>query len=422
MAKLHPSGHQPFIAQARYPTVPHNPLGVIQSSKPAQSSRVQPGLHPAVPPAVQRGARPLVSTQPGLRPQAVAAGGYPLRGTERRVAAPAPLSVQPSVQQSAASKPETAKVLERGLIPEGSAAHRELEEGCQGALIVPSVQQLAAAKAETAKAETAKAETAEVESGSVAKAVEKDEAASPKKEADLVESNSSPSVDVGTSERAPEKTTDSVEGAKEGEEEGEQKVIALQAIVIRQDPKMLFCPDFLNDEEIDHILALAQERWRESTVGTGYGYSDDLKMVNKQSRTRTSWSAELDCGQTPMIRDIEHRIAGFAKFPRSHVERLNPLRYQPGQKFDEHHDGGFRPLTVFIYLNDLGPDDEGETYFPYLGIKIKPLKGAAVLWPNVDKDGNADMNMRHMGLPPKGTGTKYGMNCFINMRPINEGK
>ena len=41
---------------------------------------------------------------------------------------------------------------------------------------------------------------------------------------------------------------------------------ALQAIVIRQDPKMLFCPDFLNDEEIDHILALAKERWRESTV------------------------------------------------------------------------------------------------------------------------------------------------------------
>jgi prolyl 4-hydroxylase len=261
----------------------------------------------------------------------------------------------------------------------------------------------------------------EVESAAVVKSEEKGAAEqSPKKAADLVESSPPPSVDAGS---APEKATDSVEEEKKEVDEAEeapQKVIALQAMVIRQDPKMLFCPDFLNDEEIEHILSLARERWRESTVGTGTGYSDDLKMINKQSRTRTSWSAELDCGQTPMIRDIEHRIAGFAKFPRAHVERLNPLRYAPGQKFDEHHDGGFRPKTVFIYLNDIPADDEGETYFPYLGIKIKPLKGAAVLWPNVDEHGNADMNMRHMGLPPK-TATKYGMNCFINMRPINQG-
>jgi prolyl 4-hydroxylase len=238
-----------------------------------------------------------------------------------------------------------------------------------------------------------------------------------------VESTSAAKADVGAPGPTQETAIDSVEEAKKEHEDSEappQKVIALQAMVIHQEPKMLFCPDFLNDEEIAHVLELAEERWRESTVGTGLGYSDDLKMVNKQSRTRTSWSAELDCGQTPMIRDIEHRIAGFAKVERAHVERLNPLRYAPGQKFDEHHDGGFRPKTVFIYLNDLDKDEEGETYFPYLGLKIKPLKGAAVMWPNVDEQGNADMNMRHLGLPPTRT-TKYAINCFINMRPINQG-
>lgn len=345
-----------MIPKSGYPAVPYSHLGVNPAQRSTQMNRIQPAL--------QRGA-------PVIRPAPVAAhGGYPVRSPVARVAAP--LSVQPSVQLSTPSKPESVK----------------------------------AEKVESGTAE---------EKGAPEPA--------PKKEADLVESNSSAPVDAGTSEQAPEKSTDSVEDAKkedEGTEAPEQKVIALQAMVIRQDPKMLFCPNFLNDEEIEHVLELARERWRESTVGTGYGYSDDLKMINKQSRTRTSWSAELDCGQTPMIRDIEHRIAGFAKFPRSHVERLNPLRYQPGQKFDEHHDGGFRPKTVFIYLNDLEEDDEGETYFPYIGIKIKPLKGAAILWPNVDKDGNADMNMRHMGLPPK-KNTKYGMNCFINMRPINEG-
>jgi prolyl 4-hydroxylase len=69
----------------------------------------------------------------------------------------------------------------------------------------------------------------------------------------------------------------------------------------------------------------------------------------------------------------------------------------------------------------LPDDDNGETYFPYLGLKIRPLKGAALVWPNVDKDGNADMQMRHYGLAPE-KATKYACNCFVNMRPINADK
>jgi hypothetical protein len=50
------------------------------------------------------------------------------------------------------------------------------------------------------------------------------------------------------------------------------------------------------------------------------------------------------------------------------------VRYEPGQFNRLHHDGVFRPRTVFVYLNDLPDDDDGETYFPRLGLKITPTQ------------------------------------------------
>ena len=44
-------------------------------------------------------------------------------------------------------------------------------------------------------------------------------------------------------------------------------------------------------------------------------------------------------------------------------------RYAPGQFFKQHHDGRFRPITVFIYLNDVAPCGGGETFFPELNLK-----------------------------------------------------
>ena len=42
---------------------------------------------------------------------------------------------------------------------------------------------------------------------------------------------------------------------------------------------------------------------------------------------------------------------------------------------------GPRILTFFLYLSDV--EEGGETAFPSLGIKVKPKKGKAVLWPSV---------------------------------------
>ena len=59
------------------------------------------------------------------------------------------------------------------------------------------------------------------------------------------------------------------------------------------------------------------------------------------------------------------------------IEGRWQVRYEPGQFNRVHHDGVFRPRTVFIYLNDLPDDDGGETYFPRLGIKFTPTQACS---------------------------------------------
>ena len=93
------------------------------------------------------------------------------------------------------------------------------------------------------------------------------------------------------------------------------------------------------------------------------------------------------------------------------------VRYAPGEAFNEHHDGKFRPRTVFIYLNDL---EEGDTFFPVLGYSFLPRRGTAVMWRNATEDGSKeDSRMVHAGRAPQ-KGVKYGVNCFVNEKCMRE--
>eukprot|EP00409_Alexandrium_fundyense_P006299 CAMPEP_0195045386 /NCGR_PEP_ID=MMETSP0347-20130606/15178_1 /TAXON_ID=2932 /ORGANISM="Alexandrium fundyense, Strain CCMP1719" /LENGTH=85 /DNA_ID=CAMNT_0040073187 /DNA_START=77 /DNA_END=331 /DNA_ORIENTATION=+ len=83
----------------------------------------------------------------------------------------------------------------------------------------------------------------------------------------------------------------------------------------------------------------------------------------------------IDPLQTPTVSRVEHRLSRLAGIDIDYLEPLNMVRYTPGQLFKTHHDGRFRPKTVFIYLNDLPEGDGGETLFPELGLQIVPRRG-----------------------------------------------
>eukprot|EP00746_Dinoflagellata_sp_MGD_P163186 gnl/MRDRNA2_/MRDRNA2_91092_c0_seq1.p1 gnl/MRDRNA2_/MRDRNA2_91092_c0~~gnl/MRDRNA2_/MRDRNA2_91092_c0_seq1.p1 ORF type:complete len:483 (-),score=85.60 gnl/MRDRNA2_/MRDRNA2_91092_c0_seq1:41-1489(-) len=190
---------------------------------------------------------------------------------------------------------------------------------------------------------------------------------------------------------------------------------------VHKNPAIYIVPCFIEDDEIQHLIGLAERAWVPSTVGRGVYKTGDVNedLKNTKSNNRTSYSCMLRSSETAQVTHVEYRLAALAKMDIQYLERLNMVRYYPGQYFNEHHDGNFRPKTVFIYLNDLEDEEGGETMFTNLGVQIKPRKGCAVMWSNLDEDGKQDDRMIHRGVAPL-SGVKYGVNCFFNDKPIRE--
>mmetsp|Transcript_83529 Transcript_83529/g.259472 ORF Transcript_83529/g.259472 Transcript_83529/m.259472 type:complete len:450 (+) Transcript_83529:124-1473(+) len=209
------------------------------------------------------------------------------------------------------------------------------------------------------------------------------------------------------------------DGPPDLNENGLRKV--LKAYVVHEEPRITVIPGFVTDAEIEHLIELAEEDWVPSVVGSGvYKTNDESKdLVNKPSSNRTSYSCMLRSAQTARVLHIEQRLAHLAGIDVNYLERLNMVRYSAGQLFNRHHDGRFRPKTVFIYLNDLPEGAGGETLFPEIGVQIVPRKGCAVMWANVLSPGVEDSRTYHQGLPPR-MGMKYGVNCFFNDKPLKQ--
>jgi prolyl 4-hydroxylase len=196
--------------------------------------------------------------------------------------------------------------------------------------------------------------------------------------------------------------------------------------VISTDPKISIIPGFLLPDECDHIVNLAESKgFSRSLVGRGkYSIGEDKSegLSNVYSDNRTSTSVNLDQGHDEILSVIEHRLSGLVKIPLEFLESLVVVKYEPGQYFGPHHDGLFRPYTVFIYLNDVDPTGGGETRFTNLALSIKPHKGAAVVWRNTKTvdcaEGGSkeveDDRVVHEALPPLDGKIKYGVNCFFN--------
>lgn len=192
--------------------------------------------------------------------------------------------------------------------------------------------------------------------------------------------------------------------------------------VIRSEPNIIIIPNFLSDAEVAHLLEIAQPQWAPTLVMTAGANGNIANLKSRTSTLRTNQGAVVDYAMTPCVAGIEKKLSAVAGMDVNHLERLVMIKYEGGQQYKIHHDGNWRPITVFIYLNDLPDDDDGETFFPNLGLKIKPRKGAAIMWTNTlptSSDGinrDEDTRVMHAGLPPK-TATKYGVNCFFNAAP-----
>jgi predicted 2-oxoglutarate/Fe(II)-dependent dioxygenase YbiX len=92
------------------------------------------------------------------------------------------------------------------------------------------------------------------------------------------------------------------------------------------------------------------------------------------------------------------------------VEPFNILKYQTGQEYKAHFDGGTytrRSISSILYLND--EYTGGELEFVNYNIKIKPSPGMLVLFPS-------NYAYSHIAHPVK-TGTKYAIVTWLHDQP-----
>jgi len=115
-----------------------------------------------------------------------------------------------------------------------------------------------------------------------------------------------------------------------------------------------------------------------------------------------------------MLVFLNRRIAQYAEQPEDTGEFLSILLYSQLQEYRPHFDwlpegaeldrSGQRTATVLVYLN--GDYDGGETHFVKPDFKLRGEPGDLIVFHNVDRDGVADQDSQHAGLPVR-SGAKW---------------
>lgn len=178
-------------------------------------------------------------------------------------------------------------------------------------------------------------------------------------------------------------------------------------------------PNFLTHEECNKIIELSNGKLFPSKI---YTQNEDL-LSNDSRISQQCWLTD----DNRVIKDISERIKQFTN-TIGQQEPLQVVNYPKGGFFSPHYDAcegdkefcsrmngldGPRLFTVLLYLND--NFDGGETVFPKINKSVKPEKGKAVIFRNVDKNGVIITQALHGGEPIK-SGEKWIANKWIRIK------
>merc|ERR1712187_399103 len=196
--------------------------------------------------------------------------------------------------------------------------------------------------------------------------------------------------------------------------------------VLSEDPWVLKFPHLLDDEEIEFLLDTKSFGldWKEaSDTGALDEHGRHKKVFSSSRSTGVIW-CNHHCHTHGTAARIRHKIGELTRTHPNYFESFQFLRYNEGQYYKPHHDASsikrnpfdaskHRIYTFFLYLNDV--QDGGETTFPQLGLRVKPSRGSALLWPSVKNDDpwQIDHRTQHSAEPVK-SGVKYSMNIWIH--------
>lgn len=177
-----------------------------------------------------------------------------------------------------------------------------------------------------------------------------------------------------------------------------------------QEPRVI--PEFLSDDERNHIMKKAEKKLNVSTVAVDGKVNRDIRV------SETAW-LELD---DPIVRRVAERCVSLTDRPLGNCENLQVLRYKQGGHYKPHQDtfddmkGNKRMYTIILALND--DYEDGETEFPNLKKKYKLKAGDALFFHTLDNYELKTSKALHGGRPVK-SGEKWICNLWVHKYPYN---
>ncbi|XP_005098251.2 uncharacterized protein LOC101861812 [Aplysia californica] len=147
------------------------------------------------------------------------------------------------------------------------------------------------------------------------------------------------------------------------------------------------------------------------TAGTICLNSTFSAKMQMWMKSNWSYSTAFYPGESQFSTRLAARIEQAMGLSEDNGGKFQITSYPVGKAYKEHTDcilGGTekrdRMASVLMYLNDV--EDGGETSFPDLGIWVKPRKGRALLWNNMNPEGFCEPHSKHVAKVVK-KGSKY---------------
>ncbi|MDX2085006.1 MAG: 2OG-Fe(II) oxygenase [Candidatus Melainabacteria bacterium] len=180
----------------------------------------------------------------------------------------------------------------------------------------------------------------------------------------------------------------------------------ITVLMLMEEPRVYLFSNFLSKEEASWMVSLSEEKLNPSTV------VDKETGDYVEHPHRTSSGTYFRRAENDLVTNIEARIEQITQIPAENGEGIQILKYGIGGEYRPHFDyfppelpgsqktlerHGQRIATLIMFLNTV--QDGGETIFPTLKLKFKPVVGNALLFYNLTPDGAVDPRTLHGGAP-----------------------
>eukprot|EP00928_Gymnodinium_smaydae_P053365 TRINITY_DN37373_c0_g1_i1.p1 TRINITY_DN37373_c0_g1~~TRINITY_DN37373_c0_g1_i1.p1 ORF type:complete len:761 (+),score=76.02 TRINITY_DN37373_c0_g1_i1:80-2362(+) len=207
----------------------------------------------------------------------------------------------------------------------------------------------------------------------------------------------------------------------------------LRLLSVSSDPYVGLIPDFLETAEIESILAAV-----DAVQAAAWTPSELMMPVAPATLSAGSCSSEmtsLGAVAPSVAQAISARVAALVGAPEgeAQVENVVVERFSPGAFCYDCHAGPHRAYSVIIYLQDMESADEvdaadsaldmpdrfeQEVDFRHVPLRVKPLRGAALLWSNLCPDGRIDPRCAHSLPPSRSSSPRYRLLCHVMARQV----